>query len=125
MKSHLDRAHAQYRAFKTERKNVKEDSNNIVLQIDVAENMKMRQSREEKSAYYHEDQISIHAVHMWSAVGEESFVSISECMDHRAPAVWAGIMPILEEAITCKKNTYICIVRDTPTSQYRNKEVFL
>lgn len=124
MESHLNRAHAQYHAFKMERENAMKDPSSIVLQIDFAENMRLRQSREEKSAYYCEEQISIHAVHTWTSEGEESLVAISDSTDHRAPAVWAGIMPILENAVTQKMKTYVCIVSDSPTSQYRNKEVF-
>ena len=74
----------------------------MVLQIDFTENMKMRQSREEKSAYYYEKQISIHAVHTWSSDGEESWTAMSDSTDHRAPAVWAGIMPILEDVVRYK-----------------------
>jgi len=85
----------------------------MVLQIDFTENMKMRQSREEKSAYYYEKQISIHAVHTWSSDGEESWTAMSDSTDHRAPAVCAGIMPILEDVVRYQKKTDFCIISDS------------
>ncbi|KAJ2949449.1 hypothetical protein O0L34_g15365 [Tuta absoluta] len=51
--------------------------------------------------------------------------TISECLRHDAPAVWAHILPLIEKAITL--NPFLDTIHfmsDSPTSQYRNKCVF-
>ena len=123
MKDHLKRAHVQYSAFKKERLNAQEDENKLVVQIDWSENLKLRQAQEEKSAYYHEQQISIHAMYCWTYEGNESVAVLSDCTDHRAAAVWASLKPILQRGIANGQSN-IVIVSDSPTSQYRNKDIF-
>ena len=63
LKDHLYRAHMQYRAFKTKRTGAEKSSDNVTFQIDWSENASIHQAQEEKSAYYHINQISIHCIH--------------------------------------------------------------
>ena len=123
MKDHLHRAHMQFRAFKEARLESQANPNIVTIHIDWSENAKLRQAKEEKSAYYYEDQISLHAMYSWSAKGEQSYVAISNCNNHKAPAVFASLQPILLEFI--KRGVMkIFLVSDSPTSQYRNKSIF-
>ena len=124
LKDHLYRAHMQYRAaFKTKTMEAKKSSDTVTFQINWYENASICQAQEVKSAYYHTDQISIHCIHSWSSQGQESFDAISDQTDHKASAVFASLEPILLKY--CQANAHhFNIISDSPTSQYRNKNVF-
>ena len=62
LKEHLHCAHMQYKAFKDKRIRAQTTENVLTIQMDWSENPKVRQSKEEKSAYYFQDQYSIHAM---------------------------------------------------------------
>ena len=66
----------QYRAFKKARTDTNY-ANTITLHVDWSENARLRQSAEERGAHYHEDQISIHAMHLWAREKELSIVVLS------------------------------------------------
>ena len=61
---HTMRCHSQYKAFKQARVDVQNDSEVATVQINWSENVKMKQAREEKKAYYDEVQISVHAMYV-------------------------------------------------------------
>ena len=100
-----------------------ENSKVVTVQIDWSENSRLRQCREEKAAYYHEDQISLHTGYYWSQEKRQSFVCMSDDTDHKAPAVFASIQPILKQFVQDGAHK-INIASDSPTSQYRNKHIF-
>ena len=54
----------QFRRFKAARKEAI-NSDVITIHIDWSENVSMTKSREEKSAYYNDAQISIHVMYAW------------------------------------------------------------
>ena len=89
----------QYRAFKQACVQASENEHICTIQIDWSENARLRQAAEERSAYYHEDNLSIHAMHAWYEDKETSFVSISDDTDHHAPSVWASLEPILNDLV--------------------------
>ena len=113
----------QYRAFKTKRIETEKSSDTVTFQIHWSENASIRQAQEEKSVYYDTDQISIHCINSWSSQGQKLFVAISDHTDHKASAVFASLEPILLKY--CQANVHhFNIISDSPTSQYRNKNVF-
>lgn len=120
MHDHKSRAHSQYKAFKLAREEAQSKSDVITIQLDWSENAKMRQSREEKSAYYHEDTVCLHPMYIWFEISRYSRCAISDCTDHKAPAVMTSIQPILDELVKtgAKKINFIS---DSPTSQYGNR----
>ena len=87
LKDHLYQAHMQYGAFKTKRMEAEKSSDTVTFQNDWSENSSTRQAQEEKSAYYHTDQISIHCIHSWSSQGQKLFAAISDHKEHKASAV--------------------------------------
>jgi len=99
LKEHYHRIHMQYRAFKQARIQASENEQICTIQIDWSENARLRQAAEERSAYYHEDNLSIHAMHAWYEDNESSFVSISDNTAHHAPSVWASLEPILNDLV--------------------------
>ena len=77
-------------------KTTSSDGETASIHIDCSENVRIRQAREEKSACYFEDQISLHAMRLYEYDGERSLVSMSDDTSHGAAAVIASIKPILE-----------------------------
>ena len=123
LKDHLYRAHMQYRVFKTKRMEAEKSSDTVTFQINWSKNASIRQAQEEKSAYYHTDQIPIHCIHSWSSQGQKLFGAISDHTDHKASAVFTSLEPVLLKY--CQANVHhFNIISDSPTSQYRNKNVF-
>ena len=74
------------------------------MQIDWSENLKLRQSQEEKSAYYFDNQISLHALYLWTQEKKQSIASLNDCTDHKAAAVVTSLKEILSNLITQEKN---------------------
>ena len=107
----------QYTAFKTKRMEAEKSSDTVTFQTDWSKNASTCQAQEEKSAYYHNDQISIPCIHSWSSQGQKSFAAISDHTDHKASAVFASLEPILLNY--CQANVHhFNIISDSPTSQY-------
>ena len=78
-----------------------------------SENASIRQAQEEKSAYYHTDQISIHCIH--SSQGQNLFAAISDHTDQKASAVFVSLEPILLKY--CQANVHhFDIISDSLTS---------
>jgi len=91
MHDHQYRVHSQFKAFKMAREEAKSNADIATIQLDWSENAKMHQSREEKSAYYHEDSVCLHPMYIWTKQCNYSRTAISDCTDHKAPAVMTSI----------------------------------
>ena len=86
------------------------------LQVYWSENPKLQQYQEEKSAYYFDNQISLHAMYsmlLWIKEKKKSIASLSDCTDYKAAAVVTSLKEILSNLITQGK-TKINIIRDSP-----------
>ena len=59
LQQRLFRVHSQYKTFKAASDEAFSTLSVVTIQTDWSENAKMCQSREEKSAYYHEDSVSL------------------------------------------------------------------
>ena len=123
LKDHLKRAHTQFSAFRQARPEAKKNPDVVTIHINWSENAKLREEQEEKGAYYHEHQVSIHAIYSWEHDKEQSHVALSHCTSRNAPAVFASIEPILIDFVNSGSKR-INIVSDSPFSQYRNKGIF-
>ena len=119
LRDHLHRTHMQYKAFKEKRIRTQTTDHVLTVQMDWSENPKVRQSREEKSAYYLPDQYSIHAMRIWTSNGAYSHIAMSDVTTHKAPAIFASIKEILLGYINDGVRE-INAVSDSPSSQYRN-----
>ena len=96
LKYHLYRTHCQFKAFKSAREAACNATNKTVtVHLDWSENAKLTQAREEKSAYYHEDSISLHPMYIWTNREKFSVTSISDNKSHKAAAVFASLEPVL------------------------------
>ena len=53
------------------------DTTVATIQADWSENPKVHQSREEKSAYYNDEQLSLHAMYEWRNQTKRSMTSLT------------------------------------------------
>ena len=123
LKVHKYRIHMQYKAFKAARIAADENQSVATLQIDWSENCSMKQSREEKSAYYSDHQVSIHTMYCWYQNQPQSYAVLSDFTEHKASACLVSLQPIIAD-LKSRSVKSINIVSDSPTSQYRNKTMF-
>ena len=96
LKHHLYRAHCQFKAFKSAREATCHATyKTVTLPLDWSENAKLTQTREEKSAYYHKDGISLHPVYIWTNKEKFFVTSISDNKSNKTAAVFASLEPVL------------------------------
>lgn len=121
----------QYRAMRTLKENL--HLQEAVLHIDFSENYSLKYGAEVQSFHFggSRQQVSLHTAVIYThdfatgSVAPTSMCTISRCLRHDAPAVWAHLITIIDE--TTKRNPFIDtihILSDSPTSQYRNKFIF-
>ena len=85
------RIHSQFKAFKMAREEAQSNADVATLQLDWSENAKMQQSQEEKSAYYHEYSACLYPMYIWTKQCNYSRTTISDCTDHKSPAIMTSI----------------------------------
>ena len=95
-----------------------------MIRMDWSENAKIFQCRQEKSAYYHDKQVSINTLVLYQSEGRVSCIgSLSDDTSHKNTAVWASLNVIFTKLNLIDFNDldHFYIVTDSPSSQYRNK----
>ena len=121
MHDHQYRVHSQFKAFKMARQEAQSNADVATIQLDCSKNGKMQQSREKKSAYYHEYSVCLHPMYIWTKPCNYSRTAISDCTDHKAPAIMTSIGPGLNDLVD--KGIKINVLSDSPTSQHRNRRM--
>ncbi|CAF4441840.1 unnamed protein product, partial [Rotaria magnacalcarata] len=81
---HLDLVHTQFNGAKLYRQSALTIDNVVTLQIDWSENYNLKQTREERSAYYYEQHVSIAAGYVWQKNNCFSFGCLSDDTSHRS-----------------------------------------
>lgn len=127
-KSHIKRVAKQYDELKTLKQNL--PKNEMLVQLDFAENYSCRSMEEVQSAYFNQTSVTLHPIVVYFRDTEEtlqhrSIVIVSDEMGHKASTVVAfldELQPILKD-INVNVST-IHYWSDSPTSQYRNKHIF-
>ena len=122
MHDHQYRVHSQFKAFKMARQEAQSNADVATIQLDCSKNGKMQQSREKKSAYYHEYSVCLHPIYIWTKPCNYSRTAISDCTDHKAPAIMTSIGPGLNDLVD-KGIKIINVLSDSPTSQHRNRRM--
>ena len=105
-------------------------SNETIIQIDFSENYVCKFGEEAQAMHFGASkvQLSLHTGVQYlynTNIGTnivESFATVSTCLDHSAPAIWAHLGPVLHKLNDKhpEVNT-IHFVSDGPTAQYRNR----
>lgn len=96
-----------------------------LVYIDFSENSGTKYNSEVQASHWHKNQITMHTAMIYYKEIAQAFCSVSTSLCHDAIAVWAHLVPILQEI---KKNapqiTTLHILSDSPATQYRNKKIF-
>ncbi|CAF3793777.1 unnamed protein product [Rotaria sp. Silwood1] len=120
----MELVYAQFKSAKLIRQSALTSDNVITLHIDWSENYNLKQAREERSAYYYEQHVSIAAGYVWRKDNCFSFGCLSDDTSHLSESTWAAIHDLLDELLSGKDLKHITelnIISDSPLSQYRNK----
>ena len=127
-KNHVQRVQRQYKELRNLKQNL--PNSEVILQMDFAENFACRSLEEIQSAYWNQTSVTLHPVVIYYKENEElkhqSIVMVSDEMSHSASTVCTMIDDLIPQikAIVpdCTKVHYWT---DSPTSQYRNKFIFM
>ncbi|KAI8514059.1 hypothetical protein Bbelb_083830 [Branchiostoma belcheri] len=125
-RQHVAHANEQYSQLKRLKENL--DQHNIVIQMDFAENYKVKSNDEIQSAYWNCDMVTLHptVVYFKSEDGElqhESICIVFDEMGHNSATVFAILQRVVPE-VRHPDVKYIHYWTDSPSSQYRNKTMF-
>ncbi|XP_046972969.1 uncharacterized protein LOC124539689 [Vanessa cardui] len=107
--------------------------NSAVIHVDFSENYRMKAASEVQSLHFggSRKEIVLHTAVIYafdfhsSDIKPTSVCTVSECLRHDAPSIWAHLLPLIKESI--KINPFLDTLHfqsDSPTSQYRNKYMF-
>lgn len=98
----------------------------IIIHCDFSENYGLKYAEETQSFHFGgaRQQITLHTVVVYSSKTKpKSFCTLSESLNHGPPAIWAHLKPIIEEYCDEGIDT-VHFLSDSPTTQYRNKQMF-
>ena len=101
--------------------------NRIIMIIDFSENYNAKYARETQATHFgaSQVQITLHTGVAYINNKPVSFCSVSPSYEHNPSAIWAHLMPVLQQLKDEHPN--VCsldIWSDGPTTQYRNKQNF-
>ncbi|MES9884689.1 MAG: hypothetical protein ABW185_27915 [Sedimenticola sp.] len=125
---HSERVHQQFKSIAELKTNL--PSNEVVVQMDFAENFVCQSADEIQSAYWNSTSVTLHPVVVYrksddGMIEHKSYVFVSDVNQHNARAVVAIIqklVPLIEADFPT--TTKLHYWTDSPTSQYRNRYVF-
>lgn len=128
-REHVTRMLIQYDAVRYTKENL--PNNDILVQMDFAENYSCCNADEIQSAYFNPTQVTLHPLVVYFKddithnLLHKSFIVVSEDIGHNSGNVFTyltKVMPMLKEI---KPNLHtVHYWTDSPTSQYRNKSIF-
>ncbi len=113
----------QAEQFREMKENVAQ--NEIVLHIDFSENYGCKLNSEIQSYHFagSRKQVTLHTAVAYTSKGTQSYATLSPSLRHDERAVWAHIMPVLEDVMLEHKQAIdiLHVISDGPVTQYRNK----
>lgn len=126
---HISLVQNQYREVKRLKENL--DINEMIVQMDFAENYTCSNQSEIQSAYWNPTMVTLHpTVAYYRKEGErelnhKSFVYVSDELGHTCSTVTTFLKDLVPKLIELNPDLK-CIhyLSDSPTSQYRNKNMF-
>lgn len=98
----------------------------IIIHCDFSENYGLKYAQETQSFHFGgaRQQITLHTVVVYSSESKpKSFCTLSESLNHGPSAIWAHLEPIMVQYCDEGIDT-IHFLSDSPTTQYRNKQMF-
>ncbi|XP_052778140.1 uncharacterized protein LOC128215498 [Mya arenaria] len=124
--------HQQYKEKENERYLKRKESGHIksVKDMNAREKRKTRRNckygKEIQSMHFgaSQRQISIHTGVAYLQGTATAFSTISDCLKHSPPAIWAHLNPVLQHMKTKSSVDSVHFVSDGPTTQYRSRSNF-
>jgi hypothetical protein len=124
--THCHRVQHQFQEMRKLRKDL--PTGHALGWMDFAENFNCTSVEQPQNAYWNNTSVTLHTMVVYLPDGEEhhSFVAVSDEMSHGPATVYA----IIRKLVPYVKSIYsrltdIHYLTDSPTSQYRNKTIFL
>ena len=77
----------------------------------------------EKGSYYYKDHVNLHPIYVWYEKDQFSKAAMGNSTNHRASTLMGSLLPLLKE-LEISGIKHVNVISDSPTSQYRNKEMF-
>ncbi|WAR01361.1 hypothetical protein MAR_007919 [Mya arenaria] len=114
----------QYREIRQLRQTLNEKS--MIIHVDFSENFNCKYGKEIQSMHFgaSQRQISIHTGVAYLQGTATAFSTISDCLKHSPPAIWAHLNPVLQHMKTKSSVDSVHFVSDGPTTQYRSRSNF-
>ena len=126
-RAHVNRIKNQYTQLRQLKDNLPDDD--IIMQMDFAEDYRYRSQQEVQSAYWNPEQVTIHPMVFYykkeSSLLHKSIVAISDEPKHDAGTAFAilkKVIPFIKSEVGAFNQIHYWT--DSPTSQYRNKTIF-
>lgn len=126
---HRGRAYHQYKIISELKNDLK--TNEALIHMDFSENYNLKYAEEIQAFHFggSRQQISLHTVVMYTNDGgklkKECYCTLSECLYHNVPGIWAHLDPILKSLLErYPMIDTLHFVSDSPATQYRNKTMF-
>ncbi len=107
--------------------------NEVLIHCDFSENYEGKFGTEIQSYHFggSRKQFTLHTVEVYyrkdaySEVRNKSLCTLSESLDHSAPAIWAHLQHIFDYLKkNCTRIDVVHFLSDSPSTQYRNKTIF-
>ncbi|CAF2849123.1 unnamed protein product [Rotaria sp. Silwood2] len=110
---HVQRIKSQFSAFKQARLDALNLPEIAAIQIDWSESFILKQAREERSAYYNTQNISINSGYIWIKSYSYGFGAFSDNTCHSAEATWASIQNLLIKLVKEENMKNIILITDS------------
>ncbi|CAH2100821.1 unnamed protein product [Euphydryas editha] len=129
--NHVHKIKFQHNAIKTLKNNLSVQE--AFLHVDFSENYSLKFAEEVQAFHFggSRQQVSLHTsvayTHNFTfgAIIPISFCTVSDCLRHDAPAIWAHLVPLIQHVIEVNPLIEtLHLLSDSPSSQYRNKYMF-
>ncbi|XP_035684140.1 uncharacterized protein LOC118421089 [Branchiostoma floridae] len=127
-RQHCFRADEQYNQLKSLKQNL--PPNHVIVQMDFAENYKVKYRGEVQSAYWNCDLVTLHPVVVYhrdenGELRHESRCIVSDELGHNPFTVFSILKKVVSHLKDKHPNLqYVHYWTDSPSSQYRNKTLF-
>lgn len=123
----MDRVREQYKALRELKEGLKK--NEMILQMDFAENYSCRSLDEVQTAYWNQTSVTLHPVVVYyrrnEALLHRSFVIVSDDTNHSSATVCTFVDSLIPQLKKINPNLKLLHYwTDSPSSQYRNKYIF-
>ena len=122
---HVFIKHKQSKSFESIKNSLKEDDTHALIQVDFSENYTAEYQDEVQSAHWHQTQITLFTVAVWTKNNCDSSVIVSDTLVHDKNVVATFMSTIVNQVVEkFPQVKVIDIFSDGAASQFKNKYMF-